>query len=437
MEVETNGSSVMKIAGYANYSTKDRGNDVILPQAWEKGLDNYKKNPVVLYGHDHSKPIGTCTKFRVDSTGLYVEANISSAAEDLYKIQTLIKDGALKAFSVGFIPKKGRKDSATDTLYITELELLENSIVAVPMQQDSIFSIVKSFEKEGDFDKFMAESVEIFDSSEDLVLSEEEANKAAGIIPTEKDLIVENPERKDRGHLILASDITESTYPTVMKTIAPIINLLNTNDKIQANITGLAFRGKVKAKSGSKTYKITKLDSQKNEVSMQEVTILGNPIGEILVIDMTTLNNLNLTKVDTSDYVVFKMVDKRTNEEISSLFANLVKADIKELKNTLTQITLPNLAKKQLSYTIDLMEKSVKDWNPDDYIVANKIVDYILSRSHLEASETKDLLMLHGHVEENSEMTQPTVSDNATEEVVQQATSVAVEAAPIKSVTVA
>ena len=35
--------SVLKIAGYANYATKDRGNEVIMPEAWKKGLDNYKK----------------------------------------------------------------------------------------------------------------------------------------------------------------------------------------------------------------------------------------------------------------------------------------------------------------------------------------------------------------------------------------------------------
>jgi HK97 family phage prohead protease len=157
--------SILKIAGYANYATKDRGNEVILPEAWKKGLENYKKNPVVLFQHKHDQPIGTCSAVTVDDKGLFIEAKISSAAEKLYGIQTLIRDGALKAFSVGFIPKRGRKDTATDTLYITELELLENSVVSVPMQQDSLFSVVKSLQDAGEYEKFLAENVEEFDST--------------------------------------------------------------------------------------------------------------------------------------------------------------------------------------------------------------------------------------------------------------------------------
>lgn len=98
--------SILKIAGYANYANKDRINEIVLPEAWKKGLDNYKKNPIILFQHDHNKPIGTCTAIKVDDKGLYIEAKISSAAEKLYGTQTLIRDGALKAFSVGFIPKE-------------------------------------------------------------------------------------------------------------------------------------------------------------------------------------------------------------------------------------------------------------------------------------------------------------------------------------------
>lgn len=415
MEKEGNSEeSILKIAGYANYSSKDRGNEVISPDAWTKGLTNYKKNPIVLFAHDHKMPIGTCTNMRVDSTGLYIEANISSAAEKLYGTQTLIKDGALKTFSVGFIPKKGRKDTSTDTLYITELELLENSVVSVPMQQDSVFSVVKSLEKAGDLDKFMTESVELFDSSQEKVDDVKDLVAAGVMSPTEKatvniEINVADTSNETEIHMMSEEPMEPEETMNSVKT----------------------FMGKSYAKMDSKKFEITKFDVQKGEISLQEVTILGNPIGEILNIDIDTLNILNLTKVDTSDYVVFKMVEKRSDADVSKLFAELVNADIKALKlvSTDDRLQLPDIAKKQLSHTIELMDKPIKNWNPDDYIVANKIVDYILSRSQLEA-DSKELLMLHGHVEENSEMTQLTVSENAADDVVQQAASVAVEAAP-------
>ncbi len=177
---DSEGNDVLKIGGFANASTKDRGNEIIMPDAWRKGIKNYQKNPVVLFNHDMSKPIGTVTAIKVSDEGLYIEADISSAAERLYGTQTLIKDGALKAFSVGFYPLKGKKDTATDTLYITEVELLENSIVSVPMNQDSIFSVIKSMDEEGRT-KFLSE-VEEFDSTEiemkegDLGLEKKEIN---------------------------------------------------------------------------------------------------------------------------------------------------------------------------------------------------------------------------------------------------------------------
>ena len=424
--------SVLKIAGYANYATKDRGNEVIMPEAWKKGLDNYKKNPVILFQHDHNKPIGTCTNITIDDKGLFIEANISSAAEKLYGTQTLIRDGALKAFSVGFIPKRGKKDSATDTLYITELELLENSVVSVPMQQDSLFSVVKSLKEAGVYDEWLTENVEVFDSSKpkDKAAVTIEINVVnADTNNGEQIGEVEESEEEDPQDPQDPQDPTMSMSATI---IAPVEAKIY---DVDSNLMFSALQKIERARLNGKNFIIVNQNFETQTLGLQEVSILGNPIGEILNIDINTLNILNLTKVDTSDYVVLKMVEKRSDEEIGELFANLVKVDIKDLKTALTQDqSLSNIAKKQLSYTIDLMEKPIKNWNPDDYIVANKIVDYILSRSHLEAEDAKTLLMLHGHVEENFEMTQETVTQVADEEVTQVAS---VPGAQASSVSVA
>lgn len=136
----------LKIAGYANTTAKDRAGDIVTAEAWAKGVENFRRNPVMLYQHKHDCPIGRFDKITVDKKGIYVEGSVSEAAEKNYGIHTLIKDGALKSFSVGFRVKDGKYNSKDDTMLITDVELLEISVVSVPCNQDSLFSLRKSFE---------------------------------------------------------------------------------------------------------------------------------------------------------------------------------------------------------------------------------------------------------------------------------------------------
>ncbi len=145
----------LKIAGYANTTAKDRAGDIVTAEAWAKGVENFRKNPVMLYQHKHDQPIGRFDSIRVDKKGIYVEGTVSDAAEKNHGIHTLIKDGALKSFSVGFAVKDGKFNNSTDTMLITDVELLEISIVSVPCNQDSLFSVRKSFESDDDYKNFV------------------------------------------------------------------------------------------------------------------------------------------------------------------------------------------------------------------------------------------------------------------------------------------
>ena len=155
------GSKSLKIAGYANTITKDRSGDVVTAAAWAKGVENYRKNPVMLYQHKHDCPIGRVEKIVVDKKGIYVEGAVSEAAEKNHGIQTLINDGALKSFSVGFRVKDGKYNREDDSMTITDVELLEISVVSVPCNQDSLFSIRKSFDSVDDYSEFVKEFKEI------------------------------------------------------------------------------------------------------------------------------------------------------------------------------------------------------------------------------------------------------------------------------------
>lgn len=155
------GSKSLKIAGYANTTSKDRAGDIVTAEAWAKGVENFRQNPVMLYQHKHDCPIGRFNQITVDKKGIFVEGTVSEAAEKNHGIHTLIKDGALKSFSVGFRVKNGKYNSADDTMLITEVELLEISIVSVPCNQESLFSLRKSFDTTDDYQSF----VESFDKA--------------------------------------------------------------------------------------------------------------------------------------------------------------------------------------------------------------------------------------------------------------------------------
>jgi HK97 family phage prohead protease/HK97 family phage major capsid protein len=166
------GSKSLKIAGYANTTSKDRAGDIVTAEAWAKGVENFRQNPVMLYQHKHDCPIGRFNQITVDKKGIFVEGTVSEAAEKNHGIHTLIKDGALKSFSVGFRVKDGKYNNADDTMLITEVELLEISIVSVPCNQESLFSLRKSFDTTDDYRSF----VESFDKA-----TEEEIKMMQGI----------------------------------------------------------------------------------------------------------------------------------------------------------------------------------------------------------------------------------------------------------------
>lgn len=139
------GSKSLKIAGYANTVTEDRAGDVIPSTAWllPKAMTNYLKNPIVLFQHDHDEPIGRMLDYSVDAKGLYVEIEIFNVDQRVF---TLVKEGVLKAFSVGFRISDYNYDVDEDIFTITELELFEISIVSIPCNQDSTFDLQKSMD---------------------------------------------------------------------------------------------------------------------------------------------------------------------------------------------------------------------------------------------------------------------------------------------------
>lgn len=136
-------STSVIIEGYANVAVKDRAGDVIPAYAWSspEALKNYEKNPIILFGHDHRRPIGKALELSPDGSGLHIRAEVFKESDP--SIFSMVVNGVLKTFSVGFRCLEAEWDQVTEIFVIKALELYEVSVVAVPCNQDSTFSVAK------------------------------------------------------------------------------------------------------------------------------------------------------------------------------------------------------------------------------------------------------------------------------------------------------
>lgn len=123
----------------ASTATEDREGDTIAAGGWE--LENYKRNPVILWGHDTSSlPIGRATSVVVRGGALRVTVEFTTP--DLNpegaQVSRLVEAGFIKAVSVGFIPLKWT-ERATGFDF-EKAELLEVSVVSVPANAEALIA---------------------------------------------------------------------------------------------------------------------------------------------------------------------------------------------------------------------------------------------------------------------------------------------------------
>lgn len=136
----------------------DRDGDVLLPD----GLDatGFEANPVLQYAHDMAKsvpfPVGTVKSFKRKATEILAKCWLVPKPEDHEgewqpdTVLHLIKEGVLRAVSVGFLSKASRRATKKDREtfgeaaknIITRWELVELSVVPVPCNGDALIQMV-------------------------------------------------------------------------------------------------------------------------------------------------------------------------------------------------------------------------------------------------------------------------------------------------------
>lgn len=141
IELKTTGDA-WEVAGYASTWDRDLGDDVVLPGAFKASLA--AGGPVrFLYAHDPSQVIGRPLELREDTTGLFGRFQISQTTLGR-DVRTLLRDGALDSFSIGFIPRDFEHDQKAGTRRLKAVDLLEVSVVALPMQPAALVTSVKA-----------------------------------------------------------------------------------------------------------------------------------------------------------------------------------------------------------------------------------------------------------------------------------------------------
>lgn len=132
------------LVGIASTEVIDRYGDIVKQDGWI--LDNFKKNPVMLWAHNyHDLPIAKIVDVNVSDGKLTFKAQFPKPGlnELADKIFELFKDGVLNAFSVGFIPVEYEPNEHGGYTY-TKQELLEISAVTVPANQEALAMALKS-----------------------------------------------------------------------------------------------------------------------------------------------------------------------------------------------------------------------------------------------------------------------------------------------------
>lgn len=251
-------ADVLTIKGYANTVSKDRSGDVIVAEAWTKGgMDDYLKNPIILAFHDYSRPVGTTVDYNVTDKGLEIVAEISKAAGEVYN---LIKDGVLKTFSVGFSIKDADYEKEDDTFYIKDLSLYEISVVSVPANQDSTFSLAKSFENVDEYKSFKDSFSKVEEKAE---LQKEEKEPSQDNILKEINMDKKELEAMMAKSAIAALDSYKAEVAEKAEKAAAEAQLKSIEmGKTQAEKTAEALEAKIKADGDNYAKSITEMSDE-------------------------------------------------------------------------------------------------------------------------------------------------------------------------------
>lgn len=137
--------------GYGSvFNVTDRGGDIVAAGAFSETLTEQKKAgrlPVMLWQHNMREPIGVYTSMEEDSVGLKVEGKLALKTARGAEAYELLKMGAISGLSIGYRVRDDSYDRVTGVRTIKKADLVELSLVTMPMNDSARISAVKAIEE--------------------------------------------------------------------------------------------------------------------------------------------------------------------------------------------------------------------------------------------------------------------------------------------------
>ena len=320
--------------------TKDRDGDIIMVNGWK--MENFLKNPVFLYAHNHSGvPIGSATKVIRRKNPARLEFHEKFPTEGVYPfadmILSLFKEKVLNASSVGFLPQKWEelaKDEQDDNRFypgrrFVSQELLELSACAVPsnpaaLQVNSVAKTIMAMP--------LDQIKEMMDPKDRDLILEQLAVKDIEFEDETKPFMVQVPEQITeetvaeefvtvKGEFENKSIVEENTDMEIKELLEKILEKLDKLDELDkldsiglvlgetteiksfiANLTKVpepvtTEEGDNKSVSDDKTEDLyTEVLSQDDNKEIQETTTGGITEEEMEILKQVTLNLKNMMK---------------------------------------------------------------------------------------------------------------------------------------------
>ena len=209
------------VEGVFSAQVEDRQGEIVVQSGWL--LDNYLKNPIVLWAHKSDEPpIAKMLEIGVNAGTNQLEGKMQFAVSEYPFAQTifnLIVGGYQKAFSAGFINNKYEIDQENDKVYLLENELLEMSVVPVPANQ---LALAKS--KGIDVSGYELRKKEMEPSDEDIEKIEKDEDDE------------EDMDDDEALKMISASNI--ETITRAISTLTGVLKARTKTDKAQAEVSG-------------------------------------------------------------------------------------------------------------------------------------------------------------------------------------------------------
>ena len=135
----------MRFAGYAAiFDRPDRGGDVVRAGAFARSLKRGPAAVPLLWQHDAGRPVGRIEYLREDRRGLRVIARLSDGRAGR-EAAALLTDGAVRGLSFGY---RVRAATGEAPRALEEVELVEVSLVTLPMQPKARVHAIENVETE-------------------------------------------------------------------------------------------------------------------------------------------------------------------------------------------------------------------------------------------------------------------------------------------------